>query len=76
MGGVHFVMNIDYGRFGGYTQTPTMEHTDRESSEECPRHRTFQPKLLMFSGGGPHPFDQGVSLSGEAGNSNALGTVV
>ena len=41
-----------------YLETPTTERTDRESSEECPRHRTFRPKLLTFSGGGPHPFDQ------------------
>ena len=40
-----------------YLETPTTERTDRESSEECPRHRTFRPKLLTFSGG-PHPFDQ------------------
>ena len=37
-----------------YLETPTTERTDRESSEECPRHRTFRPKLLTFSGGGPH----------------------
>ena len=43
-----------------YLETPTMERTDRESSEECPRHRTFRPKLLTFLGGGPHPFDQAV----------------
>ena len=41
-----------------YLKTPTTERTDRESSEECPRHRTFRPKLLTFAGGGPHPFDQ------------------
>ena len=41
-----------------YLETPTTERTDRESSEECPRHRTFRPKLLTFSGGGPHPSDQ------------------
>ena len=47
-----------------YLETPTTERTDRESSEECPRHRTFRPKLLTFSGGGLHPFDQaGVPVS-------------
>ena len=40
-----------------YYETPIMERTDRESSEEWPRHRTFRSKLLSFSRGGPYPFD-------------------
>ena len=54
-------INISNGSFVSsmrYLETPTTERTDRESSEECPRHRTFRPKLLTFSGGGPHPSDQ------------------
>ena len=36
-----------------YLKTPTMERTDRESSEECP-----VTELLKVWGGGEHPFDK------------------
>ena len=50
--------NHDLQHSTQHRSTPTTERTDRESSEECPRHRTFRPKLRTFSGGGPHPFNQ------------------
>ena len=44
-----------------YLETPTTERTDR-IIRGVPR--TFRPKLLTLSGGGPHPFDQtGVPVS-------------
>ena len=46
-----------------YLETPTTERTDRESSEECPRHRTFRHKLLTFSGVGHTRLIRRVSLS-------------